>query len=71
MLIGTTSQLLMGILVYISSPKIRGGITVALMSRDTISGLSFLSSGTSLYRVDLALTARFSMYRVGRSVLSK
>jgi len=71
MLIGTTSRLLMWFFVYISSPKVRAGITVALMSRDAISGLSFLRSGASLYRVVPALAARFSMCRVGRSVLSK
>jgi len=71
MSIGTTSRLLMWFLVYISSPKVRAGITVALMSRDAISGLSFLRSSASLYRVDPALAARFSMCRVGRSVLSK
>jgi len=71
MLIGTTSRLLMWFLVYISSLKVRAGITVALISRDAISGLSFLSSGASLYRVVPALAARFSMCRVGRSVLSK
>jgi len=57
--------------VYISSPKVRAGITVALMSHDAISGLSFLRSGASLYRVVSALAAHFSMCRVARSVLSK
>jgi len=71
MLIGITSLLLMWALVYISSPKVRAGITVALMRRDAISGLSFLRSGASLYRVVPALAARFSMCRLARSVLSK
>ena len=44
MLIGTISVLLMLALVYISSLKLRAGITVALMSHDAISGLSFLVS---------------------------
>jgi len=71
MLIGTTSRLLMWFLVYISSPKVRAGITVALIRRDAISGLSFLRSGMSLYSVVPALAARFSMCMVARSVLSK
>jgi len=71
MLIGTTWVTLMWALVYISSPKVRAGITVALMSRDAISGLCFLRSGVSLCRVVPALAARFSMYRLARSVLSK
>jgi len=70
-LIGTISVLLMWALVYIFSPKVRAGITVALMSRDAISGLSFLRSGASLYRVVPALAACFSMCRVAQSVLSK
>jgi len=70
-LIGTTSRLLMWFLVYISSPKVRAGITVALITRDAISGLSFLKSGASLYRVGPALAARFSICRVARRVLSK
>jgi len=70
-LIGTTSRLLMWFLLYISSPKVRPWITVALMSQDAISGLSFLRSGTSLYRVDPALAACFAMCRVAQSVLSK
>jgi len=71
MLISTTSRLLMWFLVYISSPKVRAGITVALVSQDAISSLSFIRSGASLYSVDLALAARFSMCGVARSVLSK
>jgi len=71
MLIGTTSWLLMWFLQYISSPKVRAGITVALVSRDAISGLSFLRSGASLYRILPALAARFSMCRVAWSLQSK
>jgi len=70
-LIGTTSWLVMWFLVYTCSPKVRAGITVALMSRDAISGLSFLRSGTSLYRADLALSAHFSIWRMTWSILSK
>jgi len=71
MLIGTISRLLMWFLAYISSSKIKAGITVALMSRDAISGFSFLRSGASLYRVDPALAASFSMWKIARKVLSK
>jgi len=68
MLIGATSVLLIWALVYISSLKVRAGITIALMSHDAISGLSFLRSGASLYRVVPALGARFSICRVARSI---
>jgi len=71
MLLGTTSRLLMWFLVYISSPKVRAGITVAMMSQDAIAGLSFLRSGVSLYRVDLALAVHLLIYRLAQRVLSK
>ena len=71
MLIATTSWLLIWFLIYISSLKVRAEITVALMSWDAISDLSFLRSSASLYRVDPALATRFSMCRVARKVLSK
>jgi len=71
MLIGTTSWLLMWFLMYIFSPKVRAETIVALISRDAISGLSFLSSSASLYMANLALAAHFWICRVARSVMSK
>jgi len=70
-LVGTTSRSLLWFLVYISSPKVRAGISVALMSWDNISDMSFLRSGARLYRVDLALAVHFSTWRVAHRVLLK